>query len=142
MSKVVLFQSLSLSSVPSPLSTNWTCSVYLKSPHNLSRVFMVFHKTCYWIMARSKDSHFFSHVLPFPSVTRYIAHFSLHLNHSSTLHLPLICVGVCSCEEKRERKLMLLSNVLFWLGTAPCVTPIWAVISGNRPAFRLNKPIS
>lgn len=108
-------------------------ALYIWSPHITSPEFLwTFHKTCYWITARSKDSHFFSHVLPFPSVTQCIAHFSLLLNHSSTLPLPLICVGVSSCEENRESNLMLLSNVLFWLRS---VTPIWAIISGDRPVF-------
>lgn len=40
-------------------------------------------------------------------------HYSLHcsflllLDHSSTLPVPLIGVGVCSCEEKRVSELML-----------------------------------
>lgn len=149
---------------PSSSSAKWTCSMCLaESPHDLSGVFMVsvsFHKTCYWITARSKDSLSLSHVLSFLSLLPALLLISLSpLNHSSTLPpVPPFCPERLRVRdearlegEARKTSELMQSSDLFWSGfyffwathtLRHSAGPMSAIISSDRPAFHFSKPVS
>lgn len=139
MSKIVLFPSLFLFSVPSPFSAKWT-----RSPHITSlEFFMVFSQ------GLLLDYGSLQRLSLFLSCSALPLSYSLHclfLFASKPLFRTspaFLFVSVFVLVRKIEKnELMFLSNVLFWLGSASCVTLIWATISGDRLVFHLNKPVS